>query len=121
MTKRLGMAKLASATEHATKDDPPVILLYGSEDKSLVKPLHGERLKTRYVQTGLHANYQLIEGAGHGGPQYRDEKRRGLILPMLEKTLRKSFSRDQEIPQIRPRSNSGTPKKLEAFGRKLSL
>ena len=121
MTKRLRMEKLASATEHATKDDPPVILLYGSEDKSLIKPLHGERLRDRYSEVGLQATYQLIEGAGHGGPQYRDEKRRGLILPMLEKTLRKSFSRDQEIPQIRPRSNSGTPKKLEAFGRKLSL
>ena len=90
-SKRLGMAKLASATEHLTKDDPPVILLYGSEDKSLVKRLHGKRLKTRYVQTGLHATYQLTEGAGHGGPQYRDEKRRGHILPMLEKTFRKSL------------------------------
>ena len=74
-----------------SKPNPPVILLYGSEDKSLVKPLHGERLKTRYVQTGLHATYQLTEGAGHSGPQYRDEKRRGHILPMLEKTFRKSL------------------------------
>ena len=91
MTKRLRMAKLASATKHVTKDDPPVILLYGSEDKSHVKPLHGERLRDRYSEVGLQATYQLIEGADHGGPHYRDEKRRGLILPMLEKTLRKSL------------------------------
>jgi len=87
-SKRLAMAKLASATAHVTKDDPPVIVLYGTADKSLVKPLHGERLKARYDETGLDATYQLIEGAGHGGPQYRDKERSKLILDMLQKTLR---------------------------------
>ena len=84
----LDMAKLASSTAHVTKDDPPVILLYGTADKSLVKPLHGERLKARYDKAGLDATYQLIEGAGHGGPQYRDKERSKLILDMLQKTLR---------------------------------
>ncbi len=87
-SERLEMAKLASATAHVTKDDPPVIVLYGTEDKSLVKPLHGERLKARYYEAGLDATYQLIEGAGHGGPQYRDKERSKLILDMLAKTLR---------------------------------
>ncbi len=87
-SERLDMAKLASATAHVTKDDPPVIVLYGTEDKSLVKPLHGERLKARYDEAGLDATYQLIEGAGHGGPQYRDKERSKLILDMLAKTLR---------------------------------
>jgi acetyl esterase/lipase len=87
-SERLDMAKLASATAHVTKDDPPVILLYGTADKSLVKPLHGERLKARYDKEGLDATYQLIEGAGHGGPQYRDKERSKLILDMLKKTLR---------------------------------
>jgi len=36
----------------------------------------------------LDATYQLIEGAGHGGPQYRDQERSKLILDMLQKTLR---------------------------------
>ncbi|MBT5691266.1 MAG: alpha/beta hydrolase [Opitutae bacterium] len=87
-SERLDMAKLASSTAHVTKDDPPVILLYGTADKSLVKPLHGERLKARYDKAGLDATYQLIEGAGHGGPQYRDKERSKLILDMLQKTLR---------------------------------
>jgi acetyl esterase/lipase len=87
-SERLDMAMLASATAHVTKDDPPVILLYGTEDKSLVKPLHGERLKARYDEAGLDATYQLIEGAGHGGPQYRDKERSKLSLKMLQKTLR---------------------------------
>ena len=89
-SERLDLAKLASATAHVTKDDPPVIVLYGTEDKSLVKPLHGKRLKARYDETGLEAAYQLIEGAGHGGPQYRDKERGKLILDMLAKTLRVS-------------------------------
>ncbi|SVB97741.1 uncharacterized protein METZ01_LOCUS250595 [marine metagenome] len=48
----------------------------------------GERLKARYDEAGLDATYQLIEGAGHGGPQYRDKERSKLILDMLKKTLR---------------------------------
>ena len=87
-SERLDLARMASATAHVTKDDPPVIVLYGTADKSLVKPLHGERLKARYDEAGLDATYQLIEGAGHGGPQYRDKERCKLILDMLEKTLR---------------------------------
>jgi acetyl esterase/lipase len=87
-SERLDMAKLASATAHVTKDDPPVIVLYGTEDKSLVKPLHGQRLKALYDEAGLDATYLLIEGAGHGGPQYRDKERSKLILDMLAKTLR---------------------------------
>ena len=82
------MARLASATTHVSKDDPPIILLYGAEDKSLVKPLHGERLHAKYQAAGLTSTYQLIPGAGHGGPQYRDEERSKLILDMLEKQLR---------------------------------
>lgn len=87
-SQRLDQAKLASATTHVTKDDPPIILLYGSEDKSLVKPLHGQRLKDRYDKVGVKAIYQLIEGAGHGGPQYRDEIRSKMILEMLARQLR---------------------------------
>ncbi|MFT7643100.1 MAG: pimeloyl-ACP methyl ester carboxylesterase [Pirellulaceae bacterium] len=87
-SERLQQAKLASATTHVGKGDPPIILLYGSKDKSLVKPLHGERLHAKYQEAGLTSTYQLIEGAGHGGPQYRDEVRSKMILDMLQKTLR---------------------------------
>jgi pimeloyl-ACP methyl ester carboxylesterase len=87
-SEHLDLAKRASATTHVSKDDPPIILLYGSEDKSLVKPLHGQRLKDRYEKAGLTATYQLIEGAGHGGPQYRDKEHAQLILDMLARRLR---------------------------------
>ncbi|MFP6900223.1 MAG: alpha/beta hydrolase [Opitutales bacterium] len=67
-SERLEMAKLASATAHVTKDDPPVIVLYGTADKSLVKPLHGKRLKARYDEAGLDATYQLYRGSGPRRP-----------------------------------------------------
>jgi hypothetical protein len=57
-SERLDQAKLASAMTHVSKDDPPVILLYGSEDKSFAKPLHGQRLKDRYEKAGPTATYQ---------------------------------------------------------------
>ena len=87
-SERLELAKLASATTHVSKDGPPIILLYGTADKSLVKPLHGLRLKALYDKAGLRATYQLIEGAGHGGPHYRDKIRSKLILKMLSEQLR---------------------------------
>ena len=41
-----------------------------------------------YDKAGLKATFQIVEGAGHGGPQYRDAKRKKLILDMFAKQLR---------------------------------
>ena len=40
------------------------------------------------AETGvLQAVLQIIPGAGHGGPEFRDEQRAALILEMLDEEL----------------------------------
>jgi hypothetical protein len=35
----------------------------------------------------LDATFQVIKGAGHEGPQYRDKERTGLIVNLLDRQL----------------------------------
>ena len=83
----LDKAKMASATGHITRDDPPILILAGGADKE-EPSIHGKRMKAAYDKAGLKATFQIVEGAGHGGPQYRDAKRKKLILDMFAKQLR---------------------------------
>ena len=85
-SEKIGLALQASVTTHVTEDDPPIILLAGGADKP--GPVeHGRRLKAAYERVGLEAVFQIVPGAGHGGPEFRDEQRAALILSQLEKAL----------------------------------
>ena len=86
-SENLDKAKMASATGHITRDDPPILILAGGADKQESR-IHGKRMKAAYDKAGLEATFQIVEGAGHGGPQYRDAKRKKLILDMFAKQLR---------------------------------
>ncbi|MCG6574394.1 alpha/beta hydrolase [Pseudomonas sp. AF32] len=44
---------------------PPFLIMHGTADK-LVSPMQSERLYTELVARGNHADYYLLEGAGHG-------------------------------------------------------
>ncbi|RPF88968.1 MAG: alpha/beta hydrolase [Roseibacillus sp. TMED18] len=85
-SEKIALARLASVTNHISSDDPPVILLVGGADKP--EPVkHGQRLKAAYDKAGLEAVLQVIPGAGHGGPEFRDQKRVELILGKLKTIL----------------------------------
>ena len=86
-SENLDKAKMASATGHITKDDPPILILAGDADKEEPR-IHGKRMKAAYDRAGLEATFQIVEGAGHGGPQYHDAKRKKLILGLLARELR---------------------------------
>jgi len=86
-SEKLELAKQASATFHVSKDDPPIVLLAGGADKP-GPTIHGKLLKAAYDKAGLDLTFQIIDGAKHGGPQYRDKVRAKLILDMLAKQLR---------------------------------
>ncbi|MAT15116.1 MAG: lipase [Planctomyces sp.] len=73
------LARLASAVTHVSDDDPPVLILHGTED-STVLPDQAKRLEEVYQDAGLPVELIMIEGAGHGGkvfdePQYREKIR----------------------------------------------
>ena len=52
--------------------------------------VHGKLLKAAYDKVGLQAIFQILEGAGHGGPEFRDDERVKLILGLLEERLKGS-------------------------------
>ena len=86
-SEKLTLAALASSTTHVTTDDPPIILLVGSEDTP-ERIMQGRFLGKAYDKAGLRVTFQMLEGAGHGGPQFRDDERVTLILGLLEKQLK---------------------------------
>lgn len=90
-SENLALAKLASATAHVSKDDPPLILLAGGADKP-GPTVHGKLLQAAYDKAGLNLTFQVLEGAGHGGPQYRDKERTRLIVDLLDEQLIKKGS-----------------------------
>lgn len=88
-SEKIDLARQASVPAHVTADDPPVILLAGGADKP--GPIvHGKLLKAAYDKAGLQVIFQVLEGAGHGGPEFRDDERVKLILGLLEEQLKGS-------------------------------
>jgi acetyl esterase/lipase len=87
-SERTDAARLASPVHNVTPDDPPIIILHGTEDKSLVKTFQGRFLHEKYLKAGLQSTFQVIEGAGHGGPQYSDAERRKLILCLFDTNVK---------------------------------
>ncbi len=82
-SEHLDAAKLASPVFHVTADDPPIVILHGAQDTSLVRPFQGRFLHDLYQQHGLTSYLQIIPGNGHGGPGFQDAKRRETILNVL--------------------------------------
>ena len=85
-SEKVALVRQASVTNHIPSDDPPIVFLVGREDES-ERIEHGKRLKVAYDEAGLQAVLQVIPGAGHGGPEFRDEERKALILKMLKRKL----------------------------------
>ena len=50
--------------------------------------MQGRLLRKAYDKAGLRATFQMLEGAGHGGPEFRDDERVTLILGLFEKQLK---------------------------------
>jgi acetyl esterase/lipase len=79
--------KSASPLTYVTKDDPPVLAFHGDKDR-LVPPEHGKALVSKYEAAGLTATLHVIEGAGHGGPEFSDEARYVLVKTFFDEQLR---------------------------------
>lgn len=82
------LAKLASGAFHVTKDDPPLLVFHGTADKTvLINQSH--RICDEYKKHGLQVEFQSVEGAGHGGPQFSTPACQQQVLEFLQKCLRK--------------------------------
>ena len=86
--EKLDLAKRASPVTWVTKEDAPLLILHGTGDP-LVKVRQSELLVEDYKKAGIEVELDVIDGAGHGGPQFSDEKRRTEIHKFLDRHLAK--------------------------------
>jgi len=88
------LLKSASPLTHLTKDDPPVLIFHGDKDK-LVPLSQSEHLHKRYEEMGLESSLHVIEGAGHGGPQFSDPDRYELVKEFFAQHIKNTVAEDR--------------------------
>lgn len=75
-------AREASPISWVSAEDPPFLLVHGTAD-CVVPPLQSLTLHDALLAAGVDSTLAMIEGGGHGGPQWTDAAR----LPALEAFL----------------------------------
>ncbi len=78
----------ASPILHLTKDDPPVLIFHGDQDK-LVPVSQSRILHEKYQEMGLESSLHIIEGAGHGGPDFSAPERCALVKAFFDKHIKR--------------------------------
>ncbi|MEZ6045928.1 MAG: alpha/beta hydrolase [Planctomycetaceae bacterium] len=83
---KLELARQASAVTHISKDDPPLLVLHGTEDKTV--PFNqSERIVEVYQEAGLPVEFIPLEGAGHGGDAFASPEVQEQITKFIRKNL----------------------------------
>lgn len=85
--QKVELAKQASAAFHVTSDDPPFLVFHGSNDKTVLID-QSERINEVYTKAGLPIALHVLKGSGHGGKEFYEGERRGLIREFLAKHLK---------------------------------
>ncbi|MEM9345716.1 MAG: alpha/beta hydrolase [Planctomycetota bacterium] len=81
------LAKAADPATFIDKDDPPMLIVHGTRDR-LVPLSQSEYLAEKLEDAGVEHRFEVIEGAGHGGREFRTKERRGQVIAFFSKHLR---------------------------------
>ncbi len=82
------LAKDASALYQISSDDPPFLIMHGSEDPGV--PLaQSIRFHSALKEAAVDAELYVVEGAGHGGPEFKSPEVEGKVLAFFERTLKR--------------------------------
>jgi acetyl esterase/lipase len=81
------LLQTASPLNYLEKNDPPVIIFYGDQDK-VVPPNQNELVHEKYQKLGLESSLHRIKGAGHGGRQFSDAERYELIKNFVDRHIK---------------------------------
>ncbi|KAA5544696.1 alpha/beta hydrolase [Roseiconus nitratireducens] len=85
-SEQVELATLASAVTHVTPDDPPMLVLHGLEDQTVL-PDQSQRIEMVYREAGLPIKLVELPGAGHGGGEFFNEANRNIVITFLRNTL----------------------------------
>lgn len=78
-----GIAKLASPVFHVDSKDPPLLLFHGDRDPQM--PINqAHELAGAYKKAGCKVRFEVVYGAGHGGPMFYDDERLKILLRFLK-------------------------------------
>jgi len=66
------LAKDASALYQVSADDPPFLIMHGSEDPG-VPITQSERFHAALEKAGVESKFVIVEGAGHGGKEFSED------------------------------------------------
>jgi acetyl esterase/lipase len=86
MEEKMELAKRASPLTWAAKDCAPLQILHGTTDP-LVGLDQSQRLTDKLKGLGVEVTLDVVEGAGHGGPQFTTPERIGRVLEFLKRHL----------------------------------
>lgn len=76
------LAQVASPVTYLDPTDPPVFILVGTKD-TLMTQRQCRQFDEQIQAVGGKSTLHVIEGAGHGGPEFQDAERRALILSWM--------------------------------------
>jgi acetyl esterase/lipase len=83
----LDLAKQASPVTYVTKDDAPCLMMHGTKDP-LVEVKQSEYLDEALKKVGVESHLEILEGAGHGGPQFNTPKNLMMVFNFFNKHLK---------------------------------
>lgn len=86
VSQKLELAKSASPITYVTKDAAPILIMQGTKDP-LVPADQSRRFYDKLKSVGADATLDIIEGAGHGGPQFTAPEKLKIILDFFVKHL----------------------------------
>ena len=68
-TEQPEKARLASPAWQVTSDDPPLLILHGVKDTTVLID-QAERILEAYREAGLQVSYHALQDSKHGGPEF---------------------------------------------------
>jgi len=80
--EKVAAAKLASACYHVSKDDRPLLIFHGTNDKTVLID-QSQAIESKYKKAGLSVRFHAIQGAGHGGDVFYSGENAKQLLKFL--------------------------------------
>ena len=93
--RKTELARLASSAYHVTADDPPILILHGDGDKTVLLD-QSERIHDVYTTSGLPVSFHVLQGAGHGGSVFYTGENRTLMINFLRDALKRDSNQTSE-------------------------
>jgi acetyl esterase/lipase len=84
VSQKLELAKKASPVTWVTKEAAPILIMQGTNDP-LVPLDQSQRLYKKLKDAGVDVMLDVIDGAGHGGPQFVTQEKLKMMFEFLAK------------------------------------